>query len=349
MKKIILIIIFTISGYLVWNYFSVPEFKGKHSALRKTLWEWKKSDNDEKFFLAEKISLYSAFRKLSKKENDNFSEDEENALEEAMIYLENLGKDISDFEDSLSREEIEIVTKANPSSIFRKLGRFYSNPAKAANCKFKDYEELRKDYSAEELYKIGINIGPLTQLMEEDFKISYAKSLIEILDSDPSRKSKYSTLRDFYYPSLVNPSEFTKKMTESFESNKNRRKQYRKDIIEFGISEEGVDEYISEMASKSPNCLLGINFSFVEHAKKGLMNERARKILDYLKEKSMSESSLPESIYDIEDEKIKPLYMEAPMSFFIKKLSDTSIELFSEGQDSQEGTADDISYGVLRI
>jgi len=357
LKKTILLVSLFIFSFFIWKYLSKPTFEGPGSALKEALWEWQDADDSqEQFDAAKKINFYSTFRSRSMKKNKisyKLSEDEVYSLEEAIDFFVDITDQVEAFEKSLSLTDIFKITKENPNSIYRKTGWFQLASKRSGDCKKKDYDNLRKIYSAEELYKKGTKVGILIQLMEEPFFRSYLNELIKIINRDSSKSERYGDLASLFYPSVMKPNQYLLKLKKALnvansdESNEKRIKIYRKELVDAGVKENKIDEYILRLARKSPKCLAYINFTFIKYAKEGLAIERAEKIIEFIKKEVLNGQPLPGSIYDLGEE-VEQLYMDGhTSSFYIKKISENKIELLSEGEDYLKDTDDDISFGFV--
>jgi hypothetical protein len=350
LKKIIFFFLFLSILFLSWKFFSRPRFEGEGANIRQALWEWQSADSEEeKYDAAQKASFFQLVRDLAKEKNEPFltlSPEDELSLKEASNFLKEIMNKVQLLENSFSTEDINEITRSNPESIFRKLGRFETQSLKMENCTYEEYQELikTKNYSAQELFENGGAVSAIVELREKKFFESYIENLIELIKNDPNRNERYGDLSKLYYPKLIKPNKFVDQTLGNRSSHEEYLQQFRNDLIKNGVDELTIDDYATGLALKSPKCLSSPNFVFVKHALRGLYEEVGARLLDFIKEEAFKSKTLPESIDDVKFDVGEHVY-----GFYLKKVSDNSIELRSPGKDTDENTEDDLSHGFVTL
>lgn len=302
------------------------------------------------------LLLWGLIHYLENYSNDFSTKQAPNLDWESNEYKEDTAdtiQQIKELESGLSKEEIKKITESNPNSIYRKLGWYSSLPFESNRCTSDEFNQLRKEHSAEELYMRAGKVGILIMLEEQLYLKSYLKNLVALASKDSLRAKKYKYLLSEFYPailSLTNNSNGDSEYSILFSPlEKSNKENYRKELISNGMKESEIDEYLHRMALKSPNCLLGVNFDFLELAKKAMAKERAKKIISYISNQAKHDGKLPESIFDLSGD-IEKYYTDGHVpDFFIVVHGKEKIELRSAGNDYEENTEDDISYGYITI
>jgi hypothetical protein len=180
--KVFVVFLFVagLTGTSLWYWSdrkpAAPEFDGPRAELQLQIWHYAHAED-----LTDKVKWAIAIQTAAAGWSTELPERDLFLKRAADRYVEEVRKNVSAWESTLTRDDINSITETNPSSIYRKAGRLRSV---YVECSEADYQSLRSHFDLRDLDGQAYLISQWIAQSEAPFEQEYAHHRLELLKDD---------------------------------------------------------------------------------------------------------------------------------------------------------------------
>ncbi len=314
-------------------------------ALKRRIQLFKQSD-DEELKLELAAWIYSDARRATQPPNSiKFSEDEQRVIKLADDEIKNLYSRMSAFESSLSPKEVALITRDNPHSVYRKMNRLLMFSSQV--CDEQEYLRLKSKYGLEELYTRGPNVMRYVAANESKYSTAFAKRALEFIRSK-SELSESARLPAMGYRLMIRINAEVGDTQRDDGAVKDARQQ----LLNKGVKQSELEDYVLSMASVSPACLAKYSVPFAHALKADLTKTRGEFLLSELVKAIKLKNTRIKNLSDLQMKKGDGVLAEtlddADYNPYKIEYGANSVSLRSEGRKPDD-PSDDIVIGPVAI
>ena len=294
--------------------------------------------DDEKFILAEELSLLYLKASEQKDARAKFTPGEWGVLQSAAAFLKKQNAETEKFESSLSKKDIDYITQDNPEAIARKIQRL--SLLSSETCSESDYQSLKQKIGLPEMADKATLVTMLIMQYENKYYQNYLVRTVALLNEARFKKTK-AFLSAYYARAAKVP----------IELDAPRLLNYEQQLMRRGIAKDEIKKFIAGFAAKSPKCLAHLSIPFYKRMQKDILMERGKFLLEGLKKVIAKTKSRPTDINLVPVEEHHPIFGDRKDTYgryFEIKYSDHTVSLISLGEDG-EVSKDDIVIGPEAI
>jgi hypothetical protein len=287
---------------------AAPQFDGPRAKLRASLYHFEHAET----FAAKLGSALEVGQEIRGGEpgwSADLTAHELELKKEADSLVENIRPKILAWEASLTRQEINWITEANPNSVYRGAGVFRSF---SLECTEDQYGELRSRVDLRELNERAYLVTQWIAQNEKPFESEYAKRRIELLQDDSYWQKKEETndahanrgtiaawfvaggdRTESRYLNAENADHFVARSETTTQTimtageapitiSQAAPVDYSRQLESTGLAENQIYDTIVNYASAAPDCVIGVHPDFIRRLRSEVTSVRGKNLMDHL-------------------------------------------------------------------
>lgn len=302
--------------------------------------------NSKESFLAGSALIIKNILQNHKNPSMALSPSEQASLKRAEKELEGLNIALKELESKLTPEDIQTITKENPNSIYRLLGKFHFT-GHQEDCTPQKYDSLLQQMDVAELYNRGRYVGALISAREIPFQTGYRKALSDLVRKDARFKNYRfldETLLNHELADQVEKDSRRSAISSDISSSSgSTQKTYEDRLVKSGLARNEVNGYANKLALMSPECLAFINVHLLQRIKKDLTAKKIERFSERLKGAKLDKTILYKELkrFTIKsDAYLNEVNDGWGRHIEIEEVGPNKIELVSLGNDRKKSTDD---------
>jgi hypothetical protein len=288
-----------------WQRFHAePKFEGPHAKLRASLYRYEHAETFG-LRLGSALEVEQDIQAGEPGWSGDLTAHELEIKKSADLLVEDTRPRILAWEASLTRQEINFITEANPLSVYRGAGVYRSF---ALECTEEEYAELRSRVDLRELNERAYLVTQWIAQNEKPFEAEYAKRRIELLQDDRYWQKKDETAEahanretvaawfvaggDRSDSRFLNPESAERYVarTQTIETTgeapititQAAAVDYSRQLVSTGLSEGQLLDTVVNYAEAAPDCVIGVHSDFIRRLRAEVTHERGKNLMERL-------------------------------------------------------------------
>jgi hypothetical protein len=248
---------------LIYWFKKTPHFNGPLANVKLATWEFNHAKNNADrsriALFQSSIVDYDIVLKQVDEEPDSLTPKEVETLSKMSAFRNQINETVAKLFASLTSEDIQMVTKDNPTSIYNLLNTFVLPPAQAPKCTEEDVQKITNTVGIEPMLDHGEELVSFAWVREVDYSVGYFSQLRNLLSKD-SRFTEYKSLEQNYFQFASGDPDLTLQLRKLFGTNSaDALKRLKSKLLSAEKTDQDLEHEIYKIAQNSPSCF--VNFA----------------------------------------------------------------------------------------